>query len=240
VEAVEAGAKVLLVDEDTAATNFMIRDRRMQELIAKNKEPITPFIDKVRLLYQDLGVSVLLVMGGSGDYFDIADRAIAMENFLPYDVTDRAKAIAAEYATGRESEGGEMFGKISSRILQPKSLDPSSGKRDIKVKVRDVDAISFGKEDIDLSSVEQIAESSQLRAIAAALVYLKQEYLNASADSGQDGQLSLVEILDRVMADVREQGLDVLTRFPEGDLAEFRRLELAAAINRLRTLQVRI
>lgn len=230
VEAVEAGGKVLLVDEDTAATNFMIRDRRMQELIAKNKEPITPFIDKVRLLYQDLGVSVLLVMGGSGDYFDIADRAIAMENFLPYDVTDRAKAIAAEYATGRESEGGEMFGKISSRIIQPNSLDPSSGKRDVKVKVRDVDAISFGKEDIDLSSVEQIAESSQLRAIAAALVYLKQEYVN--------GKLSLAEILDRVMADVQEQGLDVLTRFPEGDLAEFRRLELAAAINRLRTLQV--
>jgi predicted ABC-class ATPase len=82
----------LLVDEDTAATNFMIRDRRMQQLIAKDKEPITPFIDKVRQLYTDYGVSTILVMGGSGDYFDVADTVIAMENFQPQDVTEKAKA----------------------------------------------------------------------------------------------------------------------------------------------------
>jgi predicted ABC-class ATPase len=77
MEALEAGAQLLLVDEDTAATNFMIRDRRMQQLIAKDKEPITPFIDKVRQLYTDYGVSTILVMGGSGDYFDVADTVIA-------------------------------------------------------------------------------------------------------------------------------------------------------------------
>jgi predicted ABC-class ATPase len=94
MEALEAGAELLLVDEDTAATNFMIRDRRMQQLIAKDKEPITPFIDKVRQLYTDYGVSTILVMGGSGDYFDVADTVIAMENFQPEDVTEKAKAIA--------------------------------------------------------------------------------------------------------------------------------------------------
>ncbi|HEY9837282.1 MAG TPA: ABC-ATPase domain-containing protein, partial [Vampirovibrionales bacterium] len=230
MEALEAGTTVLLVDEDTAATNFMIRDRRMQALIAKEKEPITPFIDKIKSL-TTLGVSTILVMGGSGDYFDVADRAVAMANFVAYDVTDRAKAVAAEYATGRQSEGGQEFGAIANRIPLPDSLDPSSGKRDVRLKVRDVDEVRFGVEDIDLTAVEQIVDPGQLRAIAAAMVYGKNRYM--------DGRRSLREILDRVMADIDQQGLDVLTRFPEGDLVRFRPLELAAALNRLRTLQVR-
>lgn len=230
MEALEAGTTVLLVDEDTAATNFMIRDRRMQALIAKEKEPITPFIDKIKSL-TTLGVSTILVMGGSGDYFDVADRAVAMDNFVAYDVTDRAKAVAAEYATGRQSEGGQEFGAIANRVPIPNSLDPSSGKRDVRLKVRDVDEVRFGMEDIDLTAVEQIVDPGQLRAIAAAMVYGKDRYM--------DGRRSLREILDRVMADIDQQGLDVLTRFPEGDLVRFRPLELAAALNRLRTLQVR-
>lgn len=230
IEALEAGAKVLLIDEDTAATNFMIRDRRMQALIAKEKEPITPLIDRVRQL-SDRGVSTILVMGGSGDYFDVADTVIAMENFQPYDVTDNAKAIAAEYATGRTPEGGDRLGAIAARIPLPNSLDPSKGKRDVRVKVRDVDEVMFGTEDIDLASVEQIADPGQLRAIAAAMVYAKEKYM--------DGKRSLDSVLDLVMADIDRGGLDILTRFPEGDLATFRRFELAAALNRLRTLQVR-
>jgi predicted ABC-class ATPase len=229
MEALEAQARVLLVDEDTAATNFMIRDRRMQTLIAKEKEPITPFIDKVQQL-ADSGVSTILVMGGSGDYFDVASVTIAMENFQVYDVTEKAKAIAREYTTGRTPEGGDRFGEITPRIPRPKSLDPSKGKRDVRLKVRDVDEVMFGTEDIDLGSVEQIVERCQLQAIAAAMVYAKEQYM--------DGQRSLAEILDAVMEDIDSQGLDILTRFPEGDLAMFRRFELAAALNRLRTLEV--
>ncbi|NJO66808.1 MAG: hypothetical protein HC832_04895 [Leptolyngbyaceae cyanobacterium RM1_405_57] len=99
MESLEAGATVLLVDEDTSATNFMIRDRRMQALIAKAKEPITPFVDKIRQLYQDYRVSTILVMGGSGDYFDVADTVIAMTDFQPQEVTEQAKAIAQQYTT---------------------------------------------------------------------------------------------------------------------------------------------
>ncbi len=83
IEALEAGAELLLIDEDTSATNFTIRDRRMQALIAKQKEPITPFIDKVRQLDTEYNVSTILVMGGSGDYFEVADRVIALDNYLP-------------------------------------------------------------------------------------------------------------------------------------------------------------
>ncbi|MEG3931248.1 ABC-ATPase domain-containing protein [Microcoleus sp. T3_B1] len=221
---------VLLVDEDTAATNFMIRDRRMQELIAKDKEPITPFIDKVKQLYADYGVSTILVMGGSGDYFDVADTVIAMENFQADNVTEKAKKIAKNYSTSRAAEGGENFGKMTQRVPIPASLDPSRGRRDVRVKVRDVDELAFGTEEIDLGAVEQIVDSGQLRAIAAAMVYAKQQYM--------DGKRTLSEIIDLVMADIEAQGMDILSPFPEGDFAMFRRFELAAAINRLRSLSV--
>ncbi|MEG4626113.1 ABC-ATPase domain-containing protein [Microcoleus sp. w1-18aA5] len=231
IEALEvARMPVLLVDEDTAATNFMIRDRRMQELIAKDKEPITPFIDKVKHLYADYGVSTILVMGGSGDYFDVADTVIALENFQAYNVTEKAKEIAKNYSISRAAEGGENFGEITQRVPVPASLDPSRGGRDVRVKVRDVDELAFGTEDIDLGAVEQIVDSGQLRAIAAAMVYAKQQYM--------DGKRTLSEIIDLVMADIDAQGMDILSPFPEGDFAMFRRFELAAAINRLRSLSV--
>ena len=238
MEALEAGGigarhavPLLLVDEDTAATNFMIRDRRMQQLIAKDKEPITPFIDKVRQLYTDYGVSTILVMGGSGDYFDVADTVIAMENFQPHDVTEKAQAIARANQTERTLEGGETFGQITPRIPLAESIDPSRGHRDVKLKVRDVDEVVFGTEEIDLAAVEQIVERGQLRAIASAIVYAKENYIN--------GRNTLPEILDRVMADIESQGLDIFSNLPEGDLVLFRRFELAAALNRLRTLKVR-
>ena len=230
IEALEAGAELLLIDEDTSATNFTIRDRRMQALIAKDKEPITPFIDKVRQLYTEHEVSTILVMGGSGDYFDVADRVIALENYLPQDVTERAKAIAQQYVTQRNIEGGTSFGKIGSRIPQADSIDPSRGKREVKLTSKGLDTIVFGTEEIDLSAVEQIVDPAQLRAIALALVYAKKTYLKQ--------KLTLAETLAKVKADISTMGLDTITHFPQGDLAFFRTLELAAAIDRLRTLQV--
>ncbi len=221
---------VLLVDEDTAASNFMIRDRRMQELISKDKEPITPFIDKVRQLYLDYGVSTILVMGGSGDYFDVADTVISMENFQAFNVTEKAKEIANNYISNRTIEGGEAFGKITPRIPIPSSLDPSRGRQDVRLKVRDMDEVTFGTEEIDVTAVEQIVDKAQLRAIVSAMVYGKQKYM--------DGKKTLREIIDQVMADIENQGMDILSPFREGDFAMFRRLELAAAINRLRTLSV--
>jgi predicted ABC-class ATPase len=226
VEALEAGAKVLLVDEDTSATNFMIRDRRMQALIAKDKEPITPFIDKIRQLHTDHGISTILVMGGSGDYFDVADVVIAMQDFQPQDVTAQARAIAQQYATDRTPEGGHQFGSLSPRHL----AIPASDREEfsMKRKVRALDTILLGKEEIDLSAVEQIVDTAQLRAIAATLVYLQQHYL--------DGKLTLPEILDAAMTDIERAGFDPLAFCPPGDFAHFRRFELAAALNRWRVL----
>ncbi|MGD1858800.1 MAG: ABC-ATPase domain-containing protein [Leptolyngbyaceae cyanobacterium] len=232
VEAVEAGATALLIDEDTSATNFMIRDRRMQALIAKDREPITPFVDKVRQLKDDYGISTILVMGGSGDYFDVADTVIALDNYQPQDVTAQAQAIAAAQQTARQAEGGNTFGNLSPRIVLPESIDASKGKRAVSLKARATDEIRFGTEAIDLSAVEQLVETGQVKAIAAAIVYAQEYYV--------DGQRSLVSALEAVMADVETYGLDCLRDRLTGEFVGFRLLELAAALNRLRTLQCRL
>ncbi|MEO1387471.1 MAG: ABC-ATPase domain-containing protein [Cyanobacteria bacterium J06634_6] len=236
MEAVEAGAQVLLIDEDTAATNFMMRDRNMQALIAKDKEPITPFVDKVRQLYDDYGVSTILVMGGSGDYFAVADTVIAMEDYQPSIVTEKAKAIARENPAQRAAEGTESFGKISPRAVLPGSLPTPKGDRPLKVKARQ-DGLMLGYENIDLKAIEQIAESHQVRAIAQAMMYADRYYF----DQGR----SLSDVLDHVMEDIKRGGLDILAeegsangRRLMGNWASFRRFELAAAINRLRTIKV--
>jgi len=230
VEALEAGARVLLIDEDTAATNFMIRDHRMQKLVAKENEPITPLIDRVRQLRAEHSVSTVLVVGGSGDYFDVADTVIAMEHYLPRDVTQEAKAIASQHPTRRRGEGGDAFGSLTPRVPLPRSIDPRQGRRDVSIKTRGLRTVLFGTQTIDLSAVEQLVDPSQTRALAAALFYARERYL--------DGKRSLGEMLDRVMADIEARGLDVLDSRPVGDHALFRRFELAAALNRLRTLEV--
>ncbi|GAB4236025.1 MAG: ABC-ATPase domain-containing protein [Elainellaceae cyanobacterium] len=237
IEALELGAMLLLIDEDTSATNFMIRDRRMQALIQKEQEPITPLIDKICQLFSDYQTSVILVMGGSGDYFDVADTVIAMQEFEPAEVTAEAKQIAQTYATDRTSEGGTQFGQLSPRIPVAKRLDSpqphhqeTGRSRSPKLKVRDVDELVFGQEEVDLTAVEQLVDVGQLRAIGAAITYLQQHYL--------DGQRSLAESVKCVMADITAGSLDILTPYPQGDLTGFRAHELAAVINRLRSLKI--
>jgi len=229
IEALEMGTEVLLIDEDTSATNFMIRDHRMQELVSKEKEPITPFIDKIKQLAQDLGVSTILVIGGSGEYFDVADNVICMDEYRPYDMTQRAQEIAAKYRAERKPEGGRDFGRITERIPQSHSFDPGKGKKSVKISAKGLKSILFGIHLIDLTAIEQLVDTSQTRAIGDAVYY---------ATRYMDGKRILREVVEAVLKDLRENGLDVLNSMPVGDYAEFRGYELAAAINRLRTLRV--
>lgn len=231
IESLELGAQVLLIDEDTSATNFMIRDHRMQELVSKDKEPITPFIDKVGQLYSESGISTILVMGGSGDYLDVAHTVICMEEYKPRVATDEARAIAAKYRTQRRAEGGESFGSTLERAPMAQSFDPSRGKKDVKISPKGLHSIAFGSHTIDLGAVEQLVDASQTRALGDAIHY---------ATKFMDGERTLREVVDAVMADQEEKGLDVFSPRPVGDYAGFRGLELGAAINRLRTLAVRM
>ena len=232
IEALECGAKVLLLDEDTSATNFMIRDSRMQELVVKEKEPITPFIDKVRQLYEEHQVSTVLVVGGCGDYFQVADTVLMMDEYRPKVATRDATAIAAKYPLARKPEGGTCFGAISERVPLPAGIDPTRGGK-VKVKARRLDEIQFGSQEIDLSRIEQLVDPSQTRAIGALLAYASRKLV--------DGRRSIRQIAEEIEK-LQQNGLDFLARSPgehPGDYAAVRGLELAAALNRLRTLKVK-
>ncbi|MED1440046.1 ABC-ATPase domain-containing protein [Aeribacillus composti] len=232
MEMLEAGAKTLLIDEDTSATNFMIRDARMQALIHKEHEPITPFIDKVLQLKQDFDVSTILVMGGSGDYFSVADRVIKMDHYKPYDVTHEAKQIACQIKTGRKHEGGEKFGEWKLRIPESGSLNSRKGKKS-KIACR-LSEIQYGLEKIDLSYVEQLVDESQTRMIGEILSYIERTNLF-------DRRLTVSQLLDFVENKINQDGLQSFSAHHghQGELAYVRRFELAAALNRIRALKIR-
>ncbi|MGK5629470.1 P-loop domain-containing protein [Streptomyces sp. URMC 123] len=230
-EAVEAGARVLLIDEDTAATNLMIRDARMQALVAKGREPLTPFVDLVRSLHRDHGVSTVLVMGGSGDYLDVADRVLMLDAYRPSDVTERARALAA-VPTGRSAEA-DAFPGIAHRRPDAASVDASVRGR-TRVRSRGSDILAFGEHDVDLRAVEQIADAGQVVGIGLALeLMVRRGYLG----SGRDGR-TVAEALDLLDADLAEDGSGHLLTVHDDDFAVPRRFEVAAALNRLRSLRV--
>jgi predicted ABC-class ATPase len=241
VEALEAGSRLLLIDEDTSATNFMVRDARMQALVAREHEPITPLVDRIKELHERRGVSTVLVVGGAGDYFDDADTVIRMKDYLPDDATARCKEIARSLPTRRQSEAPTPLPALPAplaptrRVPDARSFDASRGRRDVKISARATDQIAFGNEDIDLRAVEQLVDTSQTRAIGLAI------QLAVERCMGPDQALpDILDDLDRFLA---IEGLDALSpagRHGEhpGRLALPRRYEIAAAINRLRTLRI--
>ena len=233
MEMLEAGAKAFLIDEDTSATNLLIRDARMQALVAKKSEPITPYIDRAKTLYERFGVSSILVVGGLGDYFDIADCVIKMDRYIPSDVTKEAKQIVKEMPSRRKVEIVTDFRQVRERIPIPQSLDSQRGKR-AKATARSLSVITYGQTDISLHAVEQLVDPSQTRAICAALFFMEQE---GWLKQGK----TIRELLDAIEFLWNEKGLAAISfrKGHPGEMARPRRFELAAALNRLRTLRCR-
>lgn len=227
IEAIEGKAKVLLIDEDTSATNFMIRDDIMQQLVVKEKEPITPFIDVAKSLYKRLGISTILVAGSCGDFFDIADLVIQMDCYEPYEVTTKAK----ELSRGKISLRDDLDIHIDfGRVLVKGSI--SEGPKGIKIKNLGKDGLSINKENIDLKSVEQIVDSEQINTIGMTIKFIKDKY------SGKD--LTVEKIVDEIEKNLTKNliGIDN-TKGGNGSLAMPRKQEILCAINRLRTLKIK-
>lgn len=227
IEAIEGKAKVLLIDEDTSATNFMIRDDIMQQLVVKEKEPITPFIDVAKSLYKRLGISTILVAGSCGDFFDIADLVIQMDCYEPYEVTTKAK----ELSRGKISLRDDLDIHIDfGRVLVKGSI--SEGPKGIKIKNLGKDGLSINKENIDLKSVEQIVDSEQINTIGMTIKFIEDKY------SGKD--LTVEKIVDEIEKNLTKNliGIDN-TKGGNGSLAMPRKQEILCAINRLRTLKIK-
>src|SRR5699024_3839556 len=129
----------LLIDEDTSATNFMIRDERMRRLIPAEHEPITPFVERIRPLRSERDVSTVLVAGGSGAFFDVADHVIALQEYVPRDVTDAARALGGPIL----SADAPVFGPVRSRIPAAGTLRPAGKTKPAAARGRDT--IRFGR-----------------------------------------------------------------------------------------------
>jgi predicted ABC-class ATPase len=172
-------------------------------------------------------VSTILVIGGNGAYLDVADCVISMDNYQPYDVTEQARTVAAAHPNTRPT-AQPLSLRQTRRIPQPGGLEPRRGKHRHSARAHGLDSLTLGREKIDLRYVAQLVDGGQTLALARALLYAHTQYIN--------GQRTLVDILDSIMADIAERGLDCLDQRRTGDLVLFRRHELAAAINRLRPL----
>ncbi len=105
-EGIEAGSRVFLIDEDTSATNFLVRDEFMQRIVHPDKEPITPLVSaRARDLYE-AGIPLIIVAGSSGAFFHIADMVIQMDSYCPVDVTDKVKKPAGSVSYSKAGSAG--------------------------------------------------------------------------------------------------------------------------------------
>ena len=220
-EAIEVGTSLLLVDEDTSATNFMIRDERMRALV--RREPISPFIDLVRPLHRALGVSTVVVVGGVGDYLDVADRVILLEDYSPSDATRQAREVTAKFPPLAPLAHREVH-PPRERIIHASSIDLRRGKRRT-ARGRGIGTIELGRERVDLSYLEQIAETGQTEAVA--------RIIGEFAAAGEIREMR--ELVKEALASLSGNGLDSLGDFDghPGEMSLPRAQDVAAAINRV-------
>ncbi|WP_273993506.1 ABC-ATPase domain-containing protein [Vibrio parahaemolyticus] len=219
-ESIEAGATSLLIDEDTSATNFMIRDERMQALVAKGDEPITPLVDRIGQLRDELDISTIIVMGGSGDYLDVANTVIQMHDYQAVDVTEKAKQVIAQHPTQRHNESEESLQTFRPRALNRVALMNILTDGKFRVSAKGKDSLRFGKEFTDLSALEQIESADEVNAIGWLWFQLAQlpGWCNNPAKE-----------IEEMLSGEWHASLP-----KQGDLAKPRTLDVMAALNRMR------
>ena len=250
MESIEAGSRLLLIDEDTSATNFMIRDRLMQQVVAPEEEPIIPYIERVRSLYEDFGISSVIVAGSSGSYFHVADQIIQMKEYVPYDITERAKKAAADFPVFSIPQG--RFPEYSKKRCPRPNAALKKDDR-LKLKAQGTSELSLNYDMVELRYLEQLRDSEQTMALAYLLKYMELSLM--------DGRRSMTELADLIEKQLDERGLESLfasggaassaraaasaAREAAGDsldvrsaLARPRRQEILACVNRYRKLMV--
>ena len=239
VEGIEAGSHLFLLDEDTSATNFMVRDAFMQKVVSPDKEPITPFLARARDLYEKMDISTILVAGSSGAFFHIADTVIQMDQYVPLDITKKAKALCQDFPITEDR--AKPFAKPAfHRIMEKdkngavKHRDYRSGavKKDaperLKVKTMGVDGFSLGKQNVDLRYLEQLIDSEQTAALGQLLKYAVENLV--------DGKRSIADIVEYLQAKLDKEGMQFIAGRGAlaGGLAIPRKQEIYACFNRYR------
>lgn len=233
IEAIEAKSQVLLIDEDTSATNFMVRDELMQRVIQKDKEPITPFLERARDLYEKAGISTILVVGSCGSYFYIADQIIQMDNYCPVDITEKTRKLLKEYKKPDcEAEGFALpsekrsisFG--SSVVRRKNYRGTGMVEEHEKLKVMGRESLMLGQEQLDLLYLEQLADREQTQTLGYLLKYAKEQYSGKTTD--------LTALMESLIRKLEKEGIGSVSgqkEIPAG-MAMPRRQEIYACFNR--------
>ena len=239
IEGMEAGSRVFLLDEDTSATNFMVRDAFMQRVVSPDKEPITPFLSRARALYEQAGISTILVAGSSGAFFHIADTVIQMDNYRPVDITEKAKALCASFPISEETP--TPFSMPQSHRIMTKDANGATRRRDyrtgavkkdeperLKVKVMGRDGFALGKQNVDLRYIEQLIDTEQTAALGIMLKYAVEKLI--------DGKRTLSDIAEYMITQMQKKGLSFFAEgsYIPGGYAMPRPQEIYACLNRYR------
>ena len=228
VEAILSGSKTLLIDEDTSATNFMVRDALMQKVIHPGEEPIIPFISRMRQLYEELGISTILVAGSSGAFFEISDTILQMKEYKPINITKKAKE-AAEATSEKIETPDKLTLSADKRIPFPNKEVTESRK--VKVRGNGTDAVSLGHESVELRFVEQVVDNEQTNLLGAMLRTLEEQYFN--------GKDPLPKCVGSLCEKFSKQGFSACAQGQiPGNLAFVRPQELWAMVNRYRGLRL--
>ena len=227
-EAVECGSKTLLMDEDTCATNFMVRDALMQKIVSEEEEPITPFSDRMRALFEQSGISTILVAGSSGAFFSQADTIIQMDQYEPKDVTDKVRKIVPFQE--RNSDTSVVVCPNQDRRLPRPGSDFKEQRGRIKHKNLGTEGFLIGHGETDLRLVEQLADKEQSECLACTFLWLAKGEMN-----GRKNVAALVNDWEQVF---RKEGFGMYRENGQisGNMAKPRKEELAAAISRCRGL----
>lgn len=229
VEGMEAGTHLLLIDEDTSATNFMIRDELMQRVIHRDMEPITPFIERIQELYESYGISTIIVAGSSGAFFHIADCIIQMERYIPKDITAKAKKEAEGFPV---LTGPEGRAKAPDFARCPKANAAFKGNDRIKMKTMGREAVQINRETIDLRYVEQITDSEQVTALGYCMRYAQKHLF--------DGRRTMRQAVAALTEKIEKDSLESLCESSStiANMAVPRAQEIFACFNRYRGLKV--
>lgn len=229
IESMEAGASVMLIDEDTSATNFMIRDELMQRVIHRDMEPITPFIDRILELYQIYGISTVIVAGSSGAYFHIADTIIQMDRYEPKEITKLAKETAKDFPAMSGMENPAEKPVFIRCPRQGRGFKPNDR---IKMKTMGKEMVQLNRENIDLRYVEQLADTEQVSALGYCVRYAEKHLFQ--------GKDSIQNVVDKLEEKICREGLSSLceSNASVANLAMPRRQEIFACLNRYRGLNL--
>ena len=229
IESMEAGASVMLIDEDTSATNFMIRDELMQRVIHRDMEPITPFIDRILELYQVYGISTVIVAGSSGAYFHIADTIIQMDRYEPKEITKLAKETAKDFPAMSGMENPAEKPVFIRCPRQGRGFKPNDR---IKMKTLGKEMVQLNRENIDLRYVEQLADTEQVSALGYCVKYAEKHLFQ--------GKDTIQNVVDKLEEKICKEGLSSLceSNASVANLALPRRQEIFACLNRYRGLNL--